>query len=111
MGSSKPLLPNSEKKRGFWGGNAIARANRAVLLGSDSLEVVNTTTTGDKAAAAISMGIGVFAAMNGVSAFTASTKRYEARTTPQAYLAEVSPAAEAMVDGLVKSFGETQPRA
>lgn len=101
----------SEKKRGYWGGNAVARANRAVLLGSDSLEVVNTTTTGDKAAAAISMGIGVFAAMNGVSAFTASTKRYEARTTPQAYLAEVSPAAEAMVDGLVKSFGEAQPRA
>lgn len=100
----------SEKKRGFWGGNAVAKASRAVLLGSDSLEVANTTTTGDKAAAAISMGIGVFAAMNGSSAFVGSTKRYEARTTPQAYLAEVSPAAEAMVDGLVKSYAEAQPR-
>ena len=102
--------PASEKKRGFWGGNAVARANRAVLLGSDGLEVANTTTTGDKAAAAISAGIGVLSAMNGVGAFTASVKRYEARTTPQAYVAEVSPAAEAMVDGLVKRFGETQPR-
>jgi hypothetical protein len=101
---------HSEKKRGFWGGNAVARANRAVLLGSDSLEVVNTTTTGDKAAAAFSAGVGVLMAMNGGGAFTSSVKRYEARTTPQAYLAEVSPAAEAMVDGLVKSYAEAQPR-